>query len=79
MNEYTILLDGAVVAEVQEAIINESETPPTFALRADALNRSGQSTYQLRRNSDNRIVPILFTKFHMNGNTRIWTGIVMVQ
>jgi hypothetical protein len=79
MNEYTLLLNGAVVAEVQEAIIQDSATPPTFAIRADALNQAGQDTYQLRRNSDNRTVPILIMAFHMNGNIRFWTGIVLVQ
>ncbi len=79
MTDYTILLDGTEVSEVQDAVFDDSGLAPEFMMLANSIKEPGQTVYQLRRNSDNKTVPIQFMGVRLVDGTLYWTGVVLVR
>jgi len=76
--EHTLLLSGQEISEVSDIAFGDEVRFPSFIMIAPSLTTPGNNTFDLRRNSDGKTVPIQITGFHMNDGHQAWTGIIHV-
>ena len=78
MPAYTLLQDTTVICEIDDASFDESGDMPRVAFACSTMLVGGQQ-YQLRRNADGRVVPILTDGFHFQEGRQFWTASVLVR